>query len=75
VKGKERDDNTPFDKLNPIVSAVDNTYADGPIGLFGVSESSLYWDNIIVYEPGTNPNAVKPASKIAVAWGKIKASS
>jgi methyl coenzyme M reductase subunit C len=26
VKGKERGDNTPFDKLNPIVSAVDNTY-------------------------------------------------
>jgi len=71
VKGKERDDNTPFDKLDPIVSAIDDTYADGPIGLFG-AEGSLYWDNIVVYEPGTAPKAVKPASKLAVAWGKIK---
>jgi hypothetical protein len=71
VKGKERDDNTPFDELNPIVSAIDDTYADGPIGLFG-AEGSLYWDNIVVYEPGTDPKAVKPASKLAVAWGKIK---
>ena len=71
MKGKERDDNTPFDKLDPIVSAIDDTYADGPIGLFG-AEGSLYWDNIVVYEPGTAPKAVKPASKLAVAWGKIK---
>lgn len=71
VKGKERNDDTPFDKLDPIVSAVDDAYADGPIGLFG-AEGSLYWDNIIVYEPGTNIGAVEASDKLAVTWGKIK---
>jgi hypothetical protein len=73
IKAKERDDETPFDELDPIVSATDDTYADGTIGLFG-AEGSLYWDNIVVYEPGTSPvEAVEPASKLAVTWGKIKA--
>ena len=71
VKGKERDDDTPFDELAPIVSAVDDTYADGPIGLFG-AEGSLYWDNIIVYEPGTVIGAVEPSDKLAVTWGRIR---
>ncbi len=72
VKGKEQDDDTPFDELDPIVSAEDDTYPDGPIGLFGASDTPLYWDNIIVYEPGTVIGAVEPSDKLAVTWGRIK---
>ena len=72
IKGKERDDETPFDELDPIVSVEDDTYAEGTIGLFG-AEGSMYWDNIIVYEPGTDiTGAVDPGSKLAVTWGEVK---
>ena len=72
VKGKERDDETPFDELDPIVTAIDDSYPEGPIGLFG-AEGSLFWDNIIVYEPGTDPSgAVEPGDKLATTWGRIK---
>jgi hypothetical protein len=73
IKGKERDDETPFDELDPIISVEDDTYPEGPIGLFG--GAGLYWDNIIVYEPGTDIEAaklVRPAGKLATTWGKIK---
>jgi len=55
IKGKERDDGTPFEEIDPIISVEDDTYPGGPIGLFG--GIGLYWDNIIVYEPGTNIHA------------------
>ncbi len=72
VKGKERDDDTPFDELPPLVTLEDDTYTEGPIGLFGASEL-MYWDNIIVYEPGTDlSGAVEPGGKLAVTWGEIK---
>ncbi|MFC1712990.1 hypothetical protein ACFL6S_04935 [Candidatus Poribacteria bacterium] len=72
IKGKEIDDETPFDQLDPIVSVEDDTYAEGTIGLFG-AEGVMYWDNIIVYEPGTDiSGAVEPVGKLAVTWGKIK---
>ena len=73
VKGKERDNDTPFEELDPLVSIQDDTYAEGPIGLFGTAGGSLYWDNIIVYEPGTNIHAVRPAEKLAATWGELKA--
>ncbi len=74
VKAKERDDDTPFEELDPIVSVEDDTYAEGTIGLFGTGAGgALYWDNIIVYEPGTDlSEAVEPGGKLAVTWGKIK---
>ena len=72
VKGKERDDDTPFEELDPLVSVEDDTYAEGPIGLFGTAGGALYWDNIIVYEPGTEIHAVNPAAKLAVTWGRLK---
>jgi len=74
VKGKESDDDTAFDDLDPIASIENDTFADGTIGLFG-AEGALYWDNIIVYEPGTDlSEAVEPANKLAVSWGRIKIS-
>jgi hypothetical protein len=73
VKGKERDDDAEFEALNPIVSIKDNTYKTGTIGLFGTSGGALYWDNIIVYEPGTNIQAVTPAGKLTTTWGTLKA--
>ena len=71
IKGKERDDETPFEQLDPVISVEDDTYPEGPIGLFG--GIGLYWDNIIVYEPGTDIHAVKPAEKLGVTWGELKA--
>ena len=72
VKGKESDDETPFDELDPIVSVQDDTYAEGTIGLFS-AEGLMYWDNIIVYEPGTDlTGAVEPGGKLSITWGKIK---
>ena len=71
VKTKERDDETPFDELDPILKIKDNTYKDGPIGLFG-AEGMMFWDNIIVYEPGTNIRAVKPRGKLTTTWGGLK---
>jgi hypothetical protein len=73
VKAKPRDDDTPFEELDPIVTAVDDQYPDGPIGLFGIGDAPhLFWDNIIVYEPGTNIRAVDPAGKTATTWARIK---
>ncbi len=72
VKGKERDDDTLFEALDAILSVEDKTYKDGTIGLFGPSGGTLFWDNIIVYEPGTDIHAVTPAGKLTTTWGQIK---
>ena len=51
----------------------DNSYKQGPIGLFG-AEPRVLWDNMVVYQPGTDPYAVEPANKLAVTWARIKSS-
>ena len=78
AKGKESVDDTPFDELAPMISAEDDSYPEGPIGLFGLGDDvgggTLFWDNIIVYEPGTDISGavVEPTNKLSITWGKIK---
>ena len=54
----------------------DDTYKQGPIGLFGL-ELRVLWDNVVgqyggITQPGTKPAAVQASNKLALTWGRIK---
>ena len=68
LKGKERTDDTAFEKIKPIITWKSDAYKQGPIGLFG-AEPRVLWDNMVVYQPGTNPYSVEPLDKLALTWG------
>ena len=72
VKVKERDDATLFTAIDPIIEISDDTFDGGTIGLFG-GGTPVWWDNMIVYEPGTNIFSVDPRDKSATTWGSLKA--
>ena len=71
VKGKERDDKTPFDALGPIIEIEDGTFETGTIALAGAGgHGTIYSDNIVVYD-GTQP--VDSAGKLSTTWGRLRA--
>lgn len=70
---KLKADNTPFDKIDPILVGQDNRYKKGKFGTNGALIS--YIDNILIYEIGTPPGelmAVKAIDKLSATWGSIK---
>jgi len=72
-KIKEKDDATPFDKIDAFLGGQDDRYKKGKFGTNGAVTS--YLDNVIIYEIGTPQSelmAVFPISKLAVSWGGIK---
>ena len=71
LKGKERSDDTLFEKVKPIMDWKHGAYKQGPIGLFG-AEPRVLWDNMMVYQPGTDPYAVESSNKLTDTWARIK---
>lgn len=75
AKMKERDDEKPFDKIEPIAEGSDANFKDGPFGFYGGEdpEAAIY-DNVII---GATVEelflAVKPALKLTATWGNLKA--
>ena len=72
VKIKERDDDTPFDKIDPAIEQKDKTYKKGSLGGLGTDPGSTWVDNFIVYEDPKDILAVDSNGKLAVTWGKLK---
>ena len=71
LKGKERSDDTLFEKVKPIMDWKHGAYKQGPIGLFG-AEPRVLWDSMMVYQPGTDPYAVESSNKLTDTWARIK---
>lgn len=66
---KEKGDNTPFAKMDPLMSGTDATYKTGKFGLYGL----VYVDNVIVGETENDMYiSVESAGKLASTWGEIK---
>ena len=66
---KEKDDNTQFSKMKPLITAQDATFKAGKFGLYGL----IYVDNVVIGESENDLTiAVKPADKLAATWGNIK---
>ena len=72
VKIKERDDDTPFDKIDPAIEQKDKTYKKGSLRGLGTDPGSTWVDNFIVYEDPKDILAVDSNGKLAVTWGKLK---
>jgi hypothetical protein len=72
---KEKDDNTPFENLKPVVEANDDTFKKGPVGMMGITAGVSYFDNMVVVETLDDfriLQAVNGTGKLTTAWGKIK---
>jgi len=72
-KIKERDDTTPFSKIDAFLSGKDDRYKKGKFGTNGAVTS--YLDNVIIYEIGTPLSeilAVSPSGKLTTTWGSLK---
>jgi hypothetical protein len=68
-KIKERDDDTPFSEMEPLLEATDSAFESGGIANGGIA----YIDNVIVGETESDLIlAVRAIGKLPVIWGKIK---
>lgn len=66
---KEKADNTPFAKMDPLMTGKDATYKAGKFGLYGL----VYVDNVIIGETEKDMVlAVESAGKLTATWGSIK---
>ena len=72
VKIKERDDDTPFDAIEPAIEGDDGTYEKGAVGGLGTDAGSTWVDNLVLYEDPEDMLAVAHNSRLAVTWGKLK---
>ncbi|MBD3181742.1 hypothetical protein GF312_05585 [Candidatus Poribacteria bacterium] len=72
---KERDDDTPFEELDPVVEAENDMFESGPIGMMGITSGVSYYDNMRVAETVQDledVTAVNADRKLAAIWGQIK---
>ena len=71
-KVKRRSDDTPFEKIEPLLEVEDGTLKKGPLSACGTN--TVAWvDNFIVGETAADMTfPVEPMSKLAATWGKIK---
>lgn len=72
---KERDDETPFEDLNPVVEANDDSFKKGPVGMMGITSGVSYFDNMVVVETLddlSKMQAVDHIGKLTVTWGQMK---
>jgi len=66
---KEKDDDTPFADMDPLMEGTDASYAEGKFGLYGL----IYVDNVVVGETeGDMFISVESAGKLTSTWGNIK---
>lgn len=72
---KPRDDDTPFEELQPVVKLDDGTFKTGPVGMMGITAGVSYFDNMVVAETIgdlKNIQAVDGRGKLTTVWGQIK---
>ena len=68
-KIKERDDETPFAEIKPLLEATDGNFDSGGIANGGIA----YVDNVVVGETeGDFTFAVQASGKLASTWGEMK---
>ncbi len=68
-KLKERDDKTPFDRVDPATEGEDGTFKTGQFGHYGL----IYLDNIFVGDTVEDlVLPVEPQDKLSTTWGTIK---
>ena len=68
-KLKERDDKTPFDKVDPATEGKDGNFKTGKFGHYGL----VYLDNIFVGDTVEDlVLPVEPQDKLSTTWGAIK---
>ena len=68
-KLKERDDKTPFDKVDPATEGEDGTFKTGKFGNYGL----VYIDNIFIGDSVEDlVLPVEPQDKLSTTWGAIK---
>jgi len=68
AKMKEKDDQTAFSDIDPVVDVEDKTYDKGGF-------STAYYgpiDDVLIGESEADILAVKPASKLTTTWGTLK---
>ena len=67
---KEKDDDTPFAEMKPLMTGKDASYKTGKFGLYGL----VYVDNVIVGETEKDMFiSVESSGKLTSTWGSIKA--
>lgn len=70
-KLKERDNKTPFDKIDPATEGKDGNFKTGKFGNYGL----VYIDNIFIGDSVEDlVLPVEPQDKLSTTWGTIKAS-
>ena len=70
-KLKERDDKTPFDRVDPATEGKDGNFKTGKFGNYGL----VYLDNIFIGDSVEDlVLPVEPQDKLSTTWGTIKAS-
>jgi hypothetical protein len=72
---KERDEDTSFENLVPVVEADDDTFKSGPVGMMGITTGVSYFDNMVIVETPQDLEsleAVDHHAKLATMWGRIK---
>ena len=70
-KIKEKSDDTPFEKIDPLTTAEDGRYKEG---LF-LTDRADHIDNVIIAETVEDilaAAAVNPSSKLTLTWGALK---
>ena len=70
-KLKDRDDDTPFDKIDPVKVGKDDTFKTGKFGNYGL----IYLDNLFIGDSVDDlVLPVEPQNKLSTTWGIIKSS-
>ncbi|HIE29960.1 TPA: hypothetical protein EYP66_22065 [Candidatus Poribacteria bacterium] len=72
---KERDDETPFEQLKPVVEVENDMFKKGPVGMMGITAGVSYFDNMVVVETIEDfkrLQAVDHHRKLTAIWGRIK---
>jgi len=71
-KVKRRDDDTPFDKIKPLIEVTDKTLTKGPMSVCGTN-TDAWMDNFILGETEADLTfSVEPIGKLTATWGAIK---
>ncbi len=72
---KDRDDDTPFENLKPVVETENDTFKKGPVGMMGITTGVSYFDNMVVVESLEDLDrlrAINHHGKLTTTWGRIK---
>ena len=72
LKVKRRTDNTPFEKIEPLIEVQDGALKKGSLSACGTN-TDAWVDNFIVGETAIDMTfPVEPGNKLAMTWGGVK---